>query len=347
MVRMLEHLLVALGFSFFGVFLGNACGMAQKHAATGARALVSLVCRVPAVSRGPHESPHFLVELRTGSDELIRRAECLAGDSARFRNLDPGVYRVCLAANGRKSCQSVDATPGPTEESAEFMKELRMPESSEADPALHRVSVRSLAVPKSALEQLELSEKDKSVGNDQEMARHLQQAIEDYPDYSEAWNNLGAYWHRKRNFQEAIRCFSRVTEIDPTFNVGWRNLGSSLLASMKFADSLEANRKAVRLEPGDVVGIFQLALSYYYLRKYEDAKKYFREVMDLDPAYANSPQVFLAHIAMGEGDFENAVTYFRSFLEYHPNSPEVPRIKNTLKAITDGSIKYESAKKRK
>ncbi|MGA2261422.1 MAG: tetratricopeptide repeat protein [Acidobacteriota bacterium] len=57
------------------------------------------------------------------------------------------------------------------------------------------------------------------------MVHHLKQAIEIYPDYADAWNNLGAYYHRRGNFEQAILDFTKVTELRCEFDVGWMNLG--------------------------------------------------------------------------------------------------------------------------
>ena len=107
------------------------------------------------------------------------------------------------------------------------------------------------------------------------------------------------------------------------------------------------NLKTLSLDPDDAVANSQLACSYYYQRKYKDAKAYFKRVFELDPAFGNSPQLFLAHIALGEKSYVDAIQYFRSFLEYHPNSPSAVRVKGTLKTLTEGTMYVAGAPIRK
>lgn len=268
----------------------------------------------------------------------------MAGDTVRFKNLLPGIYRIYLSGKGgRRRCESIDLTPAPQQRSLQVAKELQVPKSAEQVPGQFQVNVRTLAVPKEALQELRRSEKDQLDGNEEGMVQHLKQAVEVYPDYADAWNNLGAYYHRQGNFEQAILSFTKVTELKREFYVGWMNLGSSLLATGRFKEAVEANKMALSWGPNDAIANSQLGLSYYYLHDYAEAKKYLKRVLDLDPAYACSPQLFLAHIAMAEKSNDEARAYLRGFLEYHPNAPNAPEVRLILQHLSEGTIITENA----
>jgi len=140
-----------------------------------------------------------------------------------------------------------------------------------------RIIRLKLSVPQRAREELERSERARFRGEFEESVRRIKRAIEIFPDYSDALNNLGTHYHS------------------------------------------------------------QLAIDYFYLHDYAEAKKYFKKVLVLDPAAANSPQLFLAHIALSEKNEPEAEGYIRGFLALHPNSPHAPRLRSTLETLASKS----------
>jgi len=61
-----------------------------------------------------------------------------------------------------------------------------------------------------------------------------------------------------------------------------------------------------------------------------------QKVLSLDPYSANSPQLFLAHIAFAEKEHDAAQQYILSYLELHPNSPQAPHLRRTLQNLVSG-----------
>ena len=213
-----------------------------------------------------------------------------------------------------------------------------MPEFATSGMARHQVNLLALVIPKEAARELRSAEEAQMRGDRDQMVRYLERAVGIYPDYAAAWNNLGAYYHHAGDNQRSIQIFGKVTELNPDFYGGWMNLGSSLLATGRLRDAVDANQKAWQLEPDDARICLQLALSYYYIRDYTQAKRYLRKVFDMDPAYPNSAQLYLAHLAMAEKSTGEAAEYLRSFLKEHPHAPEAVKVQRLLKGITDGTL---------
>jgi cytochrome c-type biogenesis protein CcmH/NrfG len=324
--------------SIFLMIPSGTAGAAQAPAGQSTAPTVELKCKL--VGRpGDSARSLWLIELRNAAGKPLRQAWRVVGSTVCFKNLLPGIYRVYLSGKGgRQSCESVDLTPAPGEKSLEFAKKFQVPASAAPVPGHYQVNVGSLAIPEEALQEMQSSKKAQLGGDEDGMVLHLKRAIEIYPDYADAWNNLGAHYHMIGDYELSIRSFTRVTELNPDSYVGWMNLGSSLLATGRFKEALEAGEKALRLRPDDAIANSQLGLSHYYLYHYRDAKKYFKRVLDLDPAFASSPHLFLAQIAMGENSLKEAAEYLRGFLAYHPNAPNAPEVKQMLKALSKGTL---------
>jgi len=167
-------------------------------------------------------------------------------------------------------------------------------------------------------------------GDEKGALDHMKRAVEIYPSYVAAWNNIGTHYHLKGDYERAVRNFTKAIELDADFAVGWINLAGSLLASGKFKDAVEAGKKGLNLGASDAVANSQLAMSHYYLRDFRQAEKHFQRVLELDPAFSPAPQLYLAQIAVAEKSWTDAVRYFQSYLAIHPNAPDADQIKRML-----------------
>jgi tetratricopeptide (TPR) repeat protein len=299
---------------------------------------ITLKCKLVA-SEAERPGSQWFVELRDAAGNLVRKTLRMSGGTVHFKNLAPGIYRVILTGQGgRKRAESVDLIPAPGLAAAAFAKEIRVPASAASGIARHQVNLLALVIPKEAARELRSAEEARMRGDQERMVHHLERAVRIYPDYADAWNNLGAHYHRAGDYQKSVHIFTKVTELNPDFYGGWMNLGSSLLATGRLREAVDANQKAWQLEPDDARVCLQLALSYYYVRDYTRAKQHLLKVFDMDPAYPNSPQLYLAHLAMAEKSMEEAAEYLRSFLKEHPHAPEAVNVQKIIKGIAEGTL---------
>ncbi len=295
---------------------------------------VELRCKIVPPAAGMPDQWRIRLEKSTG--EPVGVAAAMSGDTVHFKHLQPDIYVVCLdGTQGRHSCQSVDLIPPADHKDHSFLKKLMTPVFRRSQ---HRISASRYSIPKEATEELGRSEEAQLRGDYDGMLEHLNNALKIYPQYADALNNLGVYYRREKNYQLSLQYFTQVTELQPDYYGGWLNLGSTLLAMGQFRKALDANLEALELLPDDAMVNSQVALGYYYLRQYVEAKRYFEKVAELDPYFANSPYLYLAHIALAERRDRDAEECFREFLKLHPNSPEAPRLTKTVAALASGTI---------
>ena len=299
---------------------------------------VELHCRIvsSAKDRGYRL---WRVEVRKSTGEPLRQVISATGDTAKFKNLRPGMYILCVTGDrGRNRCKSMDLIPPPGKKEHRFVDMFEAPAPMVNQADVHRVSATRLSVPGKAHKEMLRAEEAQLRGDKEQALRHLERAIEIYPDYTDALNNLGTYHHRNGNFSRSVECFSKAAKLEPEFFPAWVNLGGSLLAAGNPDAALAANKRAVELRPNDPLANSQMGINYFYLRNYSDAKIYLQKVLSLDPSSANSPQLFLAHIAFAERQTGEAEHYIRSFLDLHPNSPQAPHLRRTLQNLAVGGF---------
>ncbi len=315
--------------------MGAGLGLADFGAAPALAGVtagqVELDCRIAAHRL---RTDPWVIEVRRPDGTPARIVTTFANSTVHFTKLEAGIYSVCvIGMENRQSCESVDLNPPPGKKSFRLIKKFAAPAHALNMSDAHRISRRELAVPDKARVELKRAEDFQLRGDSDQAVRHLNRAIQIYPDYTDALNNLGTYYHRKGKFGEAIDYFRKVTELAPDFYGGWVNLAGSLLATGQFQRALAASDRAYTLRPNDSVVISQMALNYYYLHDMSEARRYFLRLLQMDPASALNPQLYLVHIALAQRNKDEAVQYLKEFLAIHPNSPDAAQLRQTLANI--------------
>jgi Tfp pilus assembly protein PilF len=291
-----------------------------------------LVCKLRSDGNVSDDS-FWTIYIVKSTGQLVGRDVSQAGDSVKFKDLDSGIYIVCLQNDQRRKCRSVDLTIPEGGKSIKSVQEIDIPRATLNRPFSYTVGVEELSTPQEAVDELVDADRALQQGKTSMFLRHVQRALAIFPRYIKALNNLGVYWHRQREYEAAIRYLQEAAEIQPEYGMAWANLASSYLAIGDFDKALDASLKAVHLEPDNAQAVSLAALSHYYLKRSDQAEEYFKRLLALDPANAMNPQLYLYHLALGEGDRAGAAEYLRSFLHHHPNSQQAPRFRLLLGAL--------------
>jgi tetratricopeptide (TPR) repeat protein len=312
--------------------------------ASDSTARIELRCKIVPISAAQEQEPQsWIVELKETGGAIVRVAKALDQQTVHFKNLDPGIYRACVVGSfDRIRCKSVDVNPPADRKSFLVRIELEAPVSLLNEDDLHKISAAQLAVPQMALDEMEMAQLAQFHGQDREAINHLRAALDIDPDYSDALNNLGIYYHRDGENEKAIECFAKVTQLKPDFYGGWVNLSGSLMSVSEFEKALYASVRAYQIRPQDPTVLVIYGKSLYYLHNYREAGKYFEKAAELDPESPSYPQLFLARIALIDGNYSKAKQFLARFLQLHPNLPEIKNSRDVLKILNydaAGSLK--------
>ncbi len=305
---------------------------------------VEFICRIGSTAIWLQESSWTVYLYKTGG-KLVRRAVTKSGESVKFKNLDSGIYMVCIAgARFCERCESVDLTVSDEMRQLRFETCVQPPLPQLHNPETHLIRVDELEVKKEARQEVALAESaDVRGGGKMETLGHLLRALEISPRYTGAINNLGAYWHREGQYALAIKYFSDAISINPQYFLAWVNLSASFLADGQKPKALDAGKRALSLRPENPAANANLAVIYYAMGEYDQAKAYFRRLLDLDPANARFPQLYLYTLAMGQGSESEAEEYLSNFLKFHPNLPIVSKYRKILDALVSKRLAFQTA----
>ncbi len=81
----------------------------------------------------------------------------------------------------------------------------------------------------------------------------LLQAVQECPNFAEAYNNLGLIYEEEGNLQKALEAYKKATEIDPTFPHPYGGLGDVYRKLNKCFDAVKAYTKFLELLEKDEV----------------------------------------------------------------------------------------------
>ncbi len=128
---------------------------------------------------------------------------------------------------------------------------VRLPENAAERPVSGTVSVRRLEnpVPKAALRAFRDAVKHSEAGRREQAVEALRKAIQIFPDYGEAHNNLGVQYLHSTDYRNAADEFRRAAAIDGSA-ASYANLCYALSLMGQFDEAEQAGRSAVRIDPG-------------------------------------------------------------------------------------------------
>ena len=70
-------------------------------------------------------------------------------------------------------------------------------------------------------------------------------AIEIYPDYAEAWNNLGDVYENLGAFEDALKAYNKAIEISPGFAIAYFGKGDVLYRCRRYEEAIETYKTGI------------------------------------------------------------------------------------------------------
>jgi tetratricopeptide (TPR) repeat protein len=177
--------------------------------------------------------------------------------------------------------------------------------------------------------------------------RHFEKAVGSYPQFADAWFQLGKVLEKENQRDAAGKAYAQAATVDSRFARPFLSLAALAFASGKWSEVLDLTRHVLDLDPYRHSGItgyvldldpldyaevyFYDAFANYQLKRFEEAEKGALRVerLDLRPRF---PQVhlLLAELSARKGNYANAITETKLYLELLPDAPNASRLRERL-----------------
>jgi len=154
--------------------------------------------------------------------------------------------------------------------------------------------------------------------------RDYEKAVQLYPDYAEAWCELGKLQLADKQPEAARKSFDSAIRANPNDAMPYLELSALEYAAQNWQALAEITGRLIRRRPADYPRIYQFhAVANFNLRNPEAAEKSAREAERLDPGH-KFPATWhvLGTILASRGDFAGAAEQYRQYLSFLPADPD-------------------------
>ena len=172
--------------------------------------------------------------------------------------------------------------------------------------------------------------------NSEEAIHELEKAVAIAPGSLKAQFNLAVAYGADANYGPAkeIEQLRKVIAAEPNFARARLALGRALLSVGKVEESIGELREAVRLEPQNAQAIYQLGLALGRAGRKDEAVAELqkgRALVSADDRKQNADlDVAEGRVALGKGQFEEAMAKFKHALQLEPDSSDAQHLLGTV-----------------
>jgi len=200
------------------------------------------------------------------------------------------------------------------------------------DPEGSTVSVTALHVPKEAAKAY-----DKGLGamSDGKLAgaqKQFERAVALYPDYAQAWSQLGEVLEQQSEPKEAAEACQHALKADPKYIRPYLQLMRLAVAANRMDDAAALGERALQLDPVEFPGIYYYdALANYELKHADAAENAVRRAVEIDKDHLYpAAEALLGRVLADKGDTRGAMDHFAKYLQLAPKADDAPAIRQRM-----------------
>ena len=174
------------------------------------------------------------------------------------------------------------------------------------------VSTRELLIPPKAMKELQRSQTALHSGDIRSSAQHLEKALQIYPRYLEAHNNLGSRYIELHEYEKAAAEFQKAIDLDPRIMQPFNNLSVALFLLERYPDAEAAARRAFDLDPHESTAQYMLGCVLVTEKRNPSQAV---ELLHQTEVEFPDARLLLAQILLRQGDTNEAKNELRNYLK--------------------------------
>jgi tetratricopeptide (TPR) repeat protein len=204
------------------------------------------------------------------------------------------------------------------------------------------ISTRELLIPPKALKELQRSQTSLLSGDVRSSAQHLERALQIYPHYLEAHNNLGSRYIELHEYEKAAGEFQKAIDIDPRVAQPFNNLSVAFFLLQRYPEAEAATRRSLDLDPRNSTARYMLGcILATEKRNPLEAMEMLRQTEREFP----DSRLLLAQILLRRGAVEEAENELRGYLNV-PGVEKKQNVERWLARLTQTSATTNTATRR-
>ncbi len=202
------------------------------------------------------------------------------------------------------------------------------------------VSAASLKAPKDAQKSFQKGREALGARKPEEAEKAFRKAVETYPAYAEAWQELGTLLQAQNKPVEAREAFLQAVAGDAAFAKPYLSLARLSAVEKKWQETADRASALIQMSPNAYPqAYYYQAVAEYNLGSKDKALESARRAVELDVQHSVPLAEQLLGVIYGDkGDFASAAEQFRNYIQHVPPGSNVEAVKALL-AETEKKIK--------
>jgi tetratricopeptide (TPR) repeat protein len=237
-------------------------------------------------------------------------------------------------------CDLTAALAGFRSDSVNLDQRRRLDDPDVGTLILHRlsnvegstISITTLQAPKDARKAYDKAREALHKDKTEEAQKQFAKAVELYPQFAEAWYQLGGLQEKNHQPAEASKSYSQAIAADPKLISPYLPLARLALHDKNWQDVADTTGRLLKLDAIDFPEAYYYnAAANFRLKKLSDAESSGRETLKLDTAH-RFPEAahILGIILYHKNDYAGAAEQLRYYLQIAPNAPDVVQVRGQL-----------------
>lgn len=289
--------------------------------------------------RGGNSGQLVLVQLYSQFGGLVSRVTTSSSGRFEFFGVQPGQYDLVVDVTGYKVVRiRVEYAVAPVDG---ILIDL-VPEAKSEEPAPGpAVPLRVLQAPPKARQEYDRAVESVNQKKPAEAASHFRKAIELYPDFDEAYLQLGMVHLQQNDAVQAQAAFENVTRLHPQSERGFMLLGRSFRMQKKLEEAAQALERSIQLKEDSWFARMELGETFIALGRIEDAHPHVLRAHELNPAEPLIHQLYY-NTLIRRNQHREALAELDEFLKLFPEHALAARARQQREALhkfLDGKAK--------
>lgn len=185
-------------------------------------------------------------------------------------------------------------------------------------------------VPKPALKEYERAQRAAREGDGKRAVESLKKAVELYPEFMLAYNDLGLVYFRLNQLDDAAEALRKAIKLAPDNVTPVLNYGIVLFYQKQYAPAEEQLRAVLKKREASAKAHLFLGRALIRQTKYADAEKSLLRAVELGGPEVNEGYRFLGGIYMETGDNKRAVEALEKYLSLEPNAKDAAAVREIV-----------------